>query len=141
MKAPKILYFVDGMAPTSEDMQKAADIKGQVCFRNARAVPSEGSLEKCDGVAGKVPATYRNMPTAEQAIRSHVEKLKAIASKVGDSPAPVPPPAPQVSGAATDAQQDAQQGTGAGDAPPDPAKAKAPSVAPAGAAGAAWKSN
>lgn len=140
MKAPKILFFVDGVAPSPEDMAQAAEITGQICFRNARAVPAEGSLEACDGVAGHVPAPYKKLPTAAQAIEAHAAKLKALASKVGDSPAPVAPVAPPVAppvAAATGAQGDA----GAGDAPTDPAKVPAPGAAPVGAAGAAWKSN
>lgn len=145
MKAPKILFFVDGMAPSPEDMANAAEITGQVCFRNARAVPAEGSLEACDGVAGHVPAPYKKLPSAAQAIKAHAAKVKALAAKVGDSPAPEAPVAPQGSAdpatatdpAATGAQGDA----GAGDATQDPAKDVAPGAAPSGAAGAAWKSN
>lgn len=88
MKPAKILYFVDGVAPTPEDYQAAAALSAQVSFRNARAVPAEGSLEKCDGVAGCVPASYANLPTAEEAIEAHTAKLAALSAKVGDTPAP-----------------------------------------------------
>lgn len=145
MKAPKILFFVDGVAPTPEDLAEASEISAQVCYRNARAVPAEGSLEACDGVAGHVPAPYKKLPTAAQAIKAHAAKVKALASKVGDSPAPAAPVAPQGNAdpatatdpAATGAQGDA----GAGEPATDPAKDVAPGAAPAGAAGAAWKSN
>lgn len=144
MKAPKILFFVDGMVPTAEDMIEAADITGQVCFRNVRAVPAEGSLEDCDGVAGQVPAMYAALPTAAEAIKAHVAKLKAVATKVGDSPAPVAPvKAAKVAAApkADAAAPTAQAGAGAGEPAVDPAKEVAPGVAPSGAAGVAWKSN
>lgn len=131
MKAPKILFFVDGVAPTPEDLAEASEISAQVCYRNARAVPAEGSLEACDGVAGHVPAPYKKLPTAAQAIKAHAAKVKALASKVGDSPAPAAPIAPV-----------APQGdAGTGEPATDPAKDVAPGAAPAGAAGAAWKSN
>lgn len=141
MKAPKILFFVDGMAPTPDDMAAAAEITGQICFRNARVIPAEGALEECDGVAGHIPAPYKKLPTAAQAIKAHAAKIKALAGKVGDAPAPV---APSATGNADPAQTgpDAAQGdAGAGEPATDPAKVPAPGAAPAGAAGAAWKSN
>lgn len=142
MKAPKILFFVDGMAPSAEDLAAASEINGQVVFRNARAVPSEGALETCDGVAGKVPPQYSKLPTAEQATAKRAAKVKALASKVGDSPAPAAPVAPQgnadpAQGTAS-AATGAQDGAGAGEPATDPAKDVAPGAAPAGNAGAAW---
>lgn len=143
MKAPKILYFIDGFQPSPQDMEAASEITGQVCFRNARVIPAEGSLEACDGVAGAVPATYKKLPTAAQAMKAHAAKVKAL--KQGDSPAPSVPAAPQgdadpAKGA--DAATGAQQAdAGAGEAATDPAKVPAPGAAPEGTAGAAWKSN
>ncbi len=150
MKAPKILFFIDGFQPTPDDMAAAAEIAGQVCFRNARVIPSEGSLEACDGVAGAVPATYKKLPTAAQAIKSHGAKVKAL--KQGDSPAPSVPASQQPAtgdadpatgaGQATDAPQGAQDDAGAGEAAAtDAANVQAPGAAPDGAAGTAWKSN
>ena len=91
MKPAKILFFVDGVAPTPEDYEAASKLTAQVVFRNARAVPSEGALEECDGVAGCVPGPYAELPTAEEAITAHAAKLAALAKKVGDSPAPKAP--------------------------------------------------
>lgn len=90
MKPAKILFFVDGPAPSPEDFAEAAELKATVVFRNARAVPSEPhSLEICDGVAGKVPAIYdRAYPDADEAIEIKAKELKALTSKVGDAPAP-----------------------------------------------------
>ncbi len=90
MKPAKILYFVDGNAPTPEDFAAAAELNAQVMFRNARAVPSEPhSLEICDGVAGKVPKLYADAyPEAGEAIKKKAAELKVLASKVGDAPAP-----------------------------------------------------
>lgn len=92
MKLAKILFFVDGPSPTPDDFVAAADMKATVVFRNARAVPSEPhSLEKCDGVAGKVPAIYaKAFPSAEKAVAIKTEELKALSQKVGDTPAPKP---------------------------------------------------
>ena len=94
MKPAKILFFVDGVAPTPEDYEAASKMTAQVVFRNARAVPSEGALEECDGVAGHVPAPYAELPTAEEAIEAHAAKLAALAEKVGDAPAPKAPAKP-----------------------------------------------
>jgi len=90
MKRAKILFFVDGPAPSAEDFAQAAEMAANVVFRNARAVPSEPhALEICDGVAGKVPAIYADkFPAAEKAIKTKVAELKAISAKAGDVPAP-----------------------------------------------------
>ncbi|WBF76991.1 hypothetical protein PSV3_00290 [Septimatrevirus PSV34] len=80
MKPAKILFFVDGNAPTPEDFAAAAELNAQVMFRNARAVPSEPhSLEICDGVAGKVPKLYADAyPEAGEAIKKKAAELKAL---------------------------------------------------------------
>lgn len=90
MKPAKILYFVNGHAPKPEDFQAAAEMAATVHFRNAKAVPNEEhSLEICDGVAGHVPPIYaKRYPKAEDAISKKKDELKALTSKVGDSPAP-----------------------------------------------------
>lgn len=111
MKPAKILFFVDGPAPTPKDFEAALKMQAQVVFRNARAVPSEPhSLEICDGVTGKVPPIYAEAyPEAAEAIEAHAAKLAALAKKVGDAPAPkapVKPAAPPA--AATKAQAQAQ---------------------------------
>ena len=110
MKPAKILFFVDGVAPTPEDYEAASKLTAQVVFRNARAVPSEGALEECDGVAGKVPPTYaETYPEADEAIKAHAAKLAKLAKKVGDSPAPKAPAKPaNAPAAATKAQAPAQ---------------------------------
>ena len=94
MKPAKILFFVDGVAPSNEDFEAASKLTAQVVFRNARAVPAEGALEECDGVAGEVPPSYAELPTAEEAIAAHAEKLAALSKKVGDAPAPKAPAQP-----------------------------------------------
>ena len=94
MKPAKILFFVQGVSPTPEDFEEASKLKAQVVFRNARAVPAEGALEECDGVAGHVPAPYAELPAAEEAIKAHAAKLTALAKKVGDAPAPKAPAKP-----------------------------------------------
>lgn len=91
MKPAKILFFVKGVSPTPEDFEEASKLQAQVVFRNVQAVPAEGTLEECDGVAGHIPAPYAELPKAEEAIKAHAAKLAALAKKVGDSPAPKAP--------------------------------------------------
>lgn len=123
MKPAKILYFVDGVSPTPEDFEAASKMQAQVVFRNARAVPPEGALEECDGVAGKVPPTYAEAyPEADEAIKAHAAKLAKLAKKVGDSPAPKTPAKPANAPAAAPAA------AGKGQAP---AQAGKPAAAPA----------
>ncbi len=91
MKPAKILYFVDGPHPTPDDIKASVAMKANVVFRNARAVPSEGALEECDGVAGKVPKRYADKyPDAESAIEKRDGEIAALAAKAGE----VTPPAP-----------------------------------------------
>jgi hypothetical protein len=97
MKQARILFFVLGVAPTAEDFEAAAKLQADVVFRNARAVPSEGSLEACDGVAGEVPERYaEKYPPAEEAIKKYKEALKAMHKKAGDAKPPKEPEAPQL---------------------------------------------
>ena len=122
MKPAKILFFVDGVAPTPEDYEAASKLTAQVVFRNARAVPPEGALEECDGVAGCIPGPYGELPTAEEAIEAHAAKLAALAKKVGDAPAPKAPAKPA-------------------NAPATAAKAQAPAQPAKPASAPAWTPN
>lgn len=90
MKLARILYFVEGPAPTARQLDEAFSMNATVVFRNALAVPAEAhSLELCDGVAGVVPQLYADtFPTAEVAIAAKVGELKALSDKVGDEAAP-----------------------------------------------------
>ena len=117
MKPAKILFFVDGVAPTPEDYEAASKMTAQVVFRNARAVPSEGTLEECDGVAGCIPGPYGELPTAEEAIKAHAAKLAALAKKVGDAPAPKAPAKPANAPAAAAKGQAPAQGQKPASAP------------------------
>lgn len=90
MKPAKILYFIDGHAPTPEDMKAAAKLSATVVFRNAQRVPSEAhAIEHADGVAGNVPKIYADAyPPAEDAIKAKADALEELSKKVGDSKAP-----------------------------------------------------
>ena len=127
MKPAKILYFVDGVSPTPEDFEAASKMQAQVVFRNARAVPPEGALEECDGVAGKVPPTYAEAyPEADEAIKAHAAKLAKLTKKVGNNPTPKAPAKPANAPAA---------------APATAAKAQAPAQPAKPASAPAWTPN
>lgn len=86
MRPDKILYFIEGPLPTSEDYAAALELRANVVFRNALAVPEENSsLEPCDGVAGEVPPAYaKAYPPAEAAIARTKSQLKALQQKMGE---------------------------------------------------------
>lgn len=90
MKQARILFFVDGPAPSADDFAEAEALSANVVFRNARAVSDDPqSLEICDGVAGQVPRLYaEKYPDAEEAISAFAAELAALSRSVGDEPAP-----------------------------------------------------
>lgn len=146
-KPVQILFFVDGMTPTNEDIIAASGMNAHVMFRNARAVPAEGCLEVCDGVAGKVPPRYAaKYPTAEAAIEARAKKIAELSAKTGDSPAPVTPAAPTAGDAKANAGDAADKAADAPDASNKAAsdagagESATGSAAPQGSAGSAWKS-
>lgn len=82
-KYPRILFFVASVMPTAEDFAAAERLGPNVAFRNASAVPNDGALEQCDGVAGQVPARYaEKFPTAEDAIAEYEAEREARAAKL-----------------------------------------------------------
>jgi len=88
MKLAKILFFIAGALPTKSDYENAAKLKATVVFRNAAHVPNEPhALEKCDGVAGEVPAIYKKkFPTAEKAIEANKAEFKKLTDAIDDEP-------------------------------------------------------
>lgn len=79
-KYPRILYFIKGVLPSDEAQDVADTLGPNVAFRNANFVAETGALEKCDGVAGEVPARYKEAyPTAEEALK--ISKNKAAENK------------------------------------------------------------
>lgn len=56
--ASKILYFVNGHAPTIEEYEEAMTLGANVVFRNARKIVPGAPLENCDAVAGAIPDDY-----------------------------------------------------------------------------------
>lgn len=84
IKAPKILYFLNGSVPTPADRQTAAKMIGaQVMFRNAQRVAAEHSPEAADGVAGAIPLAYSKFPTYDQAMTTHKAAVDEETAKFG----------------------------------------------------------
>jgi len=88
MKLPRILYFINGIAPSEKDLAEAEKIQGVVSFRNAKHVSEDSGVETCDGVAGAAPASYSSFPTAQEAVQAYVASVDSLRNKVGDSKAP-----------------------------------------------------
>lgn len=94
MKMPKILFFIEGMAPTPDEQAAALEI-GIVAMRNRSAIYPDTNPELCDAVAGEnIPEQYANKPvvkTLGQAINILKEKQKvenAAAAAALTSPTP-----------------------------------------------------
>lgn len=136
MKPARILFFINGPAPSAKDFQAAQKLNANVVFRNGAAVPADGGLEICDGVAGDVPEPYKFLPTAKEAIEKKQKEVAELAEKTGDTPAPA---AGQIGYGSTfrtldpgnpDAELNAANGpTAVGGAKPNPAGDNAPATA------------
>ena len=115
-KIAKILFFIDGPMPSEKDYEEAEKIGGaRVVFRNGLAVPADGALEECDGVAGNVPERYKEAyPDAKTAIAS-VKKAngreKANADELVGENSQTAQTAPQPNNATAQATNAATQGT------------------------------
>lgn len=62
----KTLYFIDGFAPTPEEIKKASKLEAPVEFRNLQLFDPEAPLEKCSAVAGKSPQPYVDKFSAKE---------------------------------------------------------------------------
>jgi hypothetical protein len=61
MKREKVLYFVDGVLPPENLIEKALNSPKNICFRNAQFHSDEHSLEECDSVGGCFPDAYKEL--------------------------------------------------------------------------------
>lgn len=84
-KPPLVIYFTKDTVPSGDEMREMGLlVPAQVVMRNARYVAAGGSLERCDGVAGVVPDSYRDAyPTAETAIDAFNQKREEAAQDEG----------------------------------------------------------
>jgi len=95
LKSPIILFFVNDCVPSEQQILESQGYGTRVSFRNALFVPApvfkkgkDGEelananfLEKCDGVAGDVPALYKDYPIAEDVIdKFEAERKKLLAA-------------------------------------------------------------
>ena len=129
LKQPRILYFIGGPVPTAEERKDARRYGANTAFRNAALIgSSETGIEKCDGVAGKIPAAYAKIARADKVIADFNKGVEP--APVGNEAPPPPPPPPP-------APIDANAGWGqppapAATVPPAPAQPQ-PGLVPTGA--------
>lgn len=88
----KVLYFINGMAPTLKQRDEVLQFGPHVAFRNAQHIDVDGCLEQCDAVAGPmIPARYAAAyPQACSIIDFYAGKLE----KLPEAPSEALDPAP-----------------------------------------------
>jgi hypothetical protein len=99
----KVLFFIIGPTPTEADFaaaDKLTSTRQQVVFRNAEQVSPTDGVERCDFVAGAVPAgPYSKVPRADkpaEAIASPAPAPALAPVEVAVAPAPDAAPIPSV---------------------------------------------
>lgn len=72
MSKIKIIYFIDGFVPSTDEQLEAESFGVKTVFRNAQYV--YGANEACDGVAGSlIPDAYKDYPRADELLERHSE--------------------------------------------------------------------
>lgn len=91
--AKRVLFWIDGPAPTPKDITDAEAIPGfaNIQFRNAQHVPVDGALEDFDELAGDhIPQRYADQLAARLTIDQPAVALTSApvpATPVGPDPA------------------------------------------------------
>lgn len=92
LKAPKILYFLEGPVPkANEEVVAYAKYGPSVYFRNGALADSDATVEPCDGVAGTVPQAYAHFPAADNVIQTYRKEAEKAATLITEPVAPVAP--------------------------------------------------
>lgn len=63
----KVIFFIAAHSPTEKEVAECESLerpKRHLVYRNAGYISQTDSLEKCDAVAGCVPASYSHLPVA-----------------------------------------------------------------------------
>lgn len=104
MSKVKIIYFIDGFAPTADEELHAQSFGVKTVFRNVQYV-GDVPDEECDGVAGLVPPAYKDYPKAEDLVDEIAAKADAAKKRlaervagVSDTPPNEPPATGQANG-------------------------------------------
>lgn len=99
----KIIYFVDGFAPSEDEKLEAESFGIKTVFRNAHYIYDDA--EKCDGVAGAViPDAYKDYPTADELVDARQSAREAARKRLAERVAGVsetPPNEPPKGNAAS----------------------------------------
>lgn len=86
-RAAKVIYFVNGHMPSSDDIDAAEAIGSGVVFRNALKIVPGAPLENCDAVAGAVPDDYAGVfPAAKSNHQINDEQLAEDAANGVERP-------------------------------------------------------
>lgn len=93
-KNPRIIYFIKGALASAKEEQDAARYGNNVVFRNASLVGEGESPEKCDGVAGAIPASYAELPKAKPILITVIDEPEQPPAPI--TPQPEQPPAAPV---------------------------------------------
>lgn len=67
------IFFTAGRHPTKDELAQAEAL-GITCFRNSALVTVDSALERCDGVAGTVPARYAKLKAAPKVLTAKPAK-------------------------------------------------------------------
>lgn len=109
ISTPLILFFINGPVATPDEIEQGDNIPGaRVQYRNAQMIHPEDPLEPCDGTFGAVPESYKDFPSAKEAVEKYSNALKEKKKASGDQEAP-PAPAPGTAKKPFEARSDATE--------------------------------
>ena len=90
MRVTKVLFFIEGITPSKEQVERFKEIEKnecKVCFRNIKYFDEAASLEDCDFVTGKVPKKYSNKFPVYNSKKNIPEKPKELENESKPKPA------------------------------------------------------
>lgn len=81
--AEKIIYFIDGFAPSEDEKLEAMSFGIKTVFRNSQYIVDGETLEHCDAVAGTfIPDSYAHLPRADELVEGLRSKMDAAAARM-----------------------------------------------------------
>lgn len=81
MSEKKIIYFIDGFAPSDDERLEAQSFGIKTVFRNSQYIYD--AREECDAVAGlKIPEPYAGFPRAEDLVDSIAADMAAAKKRM-----------------------------------------------------------
>lgn len=77
----KVLYFVNGFAPSINQIKEAEESGVRVVFRNGYGLGADHSPEECSAVMGEVPQAYADCPTVGEYLDEKIVEVQAVVKK------------------------------------------------------------